>query len=205
MVRINNNSECYHAFFYGSAKTTYTFNTSCDFNFYQYSKIYKNNDVTGTFYSYHTTIALLVNNVKNETVLLLSENRMSTTTGKHIAGVRAACPGKNIIYVPFQYGERPGLKTLNELITDKINKALNLSVALKSNREFIENTYEQVLIPEGLIYIDIRDDNHCLLIEDNKKTTQSIFLCTYDRANNLKERLGDFNLEEEIKRLFENK
>lgn len=111
MVRINNNRQCTHAFFYADCNTNYTFGTQCSFDFDNW---YDTN-IVANFYSYYTKVAMLYKSDKtNETYLLIHWSSMTPTTGKHLSYLRQANPYYTVFYIPFTYGEHT--TTLNNII-----------------------------------------------------------------------------------------
>lgn len=56
------------------------------------------------FFSYSTEIGCIINQGARP-VLLLSDYRFSNTTAAHISALQAACPFRDIIYVPFDLGD----------------------------------------------------------------------------------------------------
>lgn len=86
------------------------------------------------FYSYSTVIGQKFYKGKTSYLILSSES-MSSTTARHISGLRNACPYgyDNIIYAPFRRGEYYGytLNSIGELferdITMKLDNAKNLN------------------------------------------------------------------------------
>lgn len=56
------------------------------------------------FFSYNTEIGCIINQGARP-VLLLSDYRFSNTTAAHISALREACPFRDIIYVPFDWGD----------------------------------------------------------------------------------------------------
>lgn len=63
------------------------------------------------FYSYSTAIGYKYKDKNGRRVLFVSQNTMSTTTGKHRGYLISACPFE-VLQVPFKYGEQ--LKRLSE-------------------------------------------------------------------------------------------
>jgi hypothetical protein len=67
------------------------------------------------FYSYHTAIGIKVTGRDKKPVLLIADNNMSPTTGRHIRQLIAACPygAERVIEVPLVYGgRRPTIKDI---------------------------------------------------------------------------------------------
>lgn len=118
MVRINNNRECTHAFFYADCNTNYTFGTQCSFDFNDW---YDKN-IVSNFYSYYTKVAMIYYSEKtSQNYLLIHWSSMTPTTGKHLSYLRQANPYYKVLYVPFIYGEHS--TTLNNII-DKCFKGV---------------------------------------------------------------------------------
>ena len=72
------NIDIAHEFFYSD------FDSSRNYNNISYSE--------NLFYSYYTVIGAVVKSKTGNNILLVSEDSMSSTTGKHIGNLISACP-----------------------------------------------------------------------------------------------------------------
>ena len=142
-MRIKNNYECAHEFFYFNESEKYTFNTSCSFGFTSYEA--DKDNILLNFYSYSTKVAMLYkSNINNEFYLLTHWESMTPTTGKHLSYLYNANPHYDVIQVPFKYGER--YTTLNDIKRRLINiiKSYNKTFTKKSYIEYLLKSVESL-------------------------------------------------------------
>lgn len=123
MTRITTNRAAAHAFFYTESDRV-TFAKSLNMTFYG-----------PLFYSYSTLIAARTVDKTGTPVCLISRNRMSISTGRHLSYLRSACPCDYIL-VPFVWGDdfyKPGFNMLN-LLADRFKEALQSAAEARLTR-----------------------------------------------------------------------
>lgn len=125
------NRDVAHGFFYWSG------------NFYRRSMTvsFENNK----YFSYSTCIAKIIGTKTGQNVLLLSRNKFSTTTAKHIGELRHANPRYNIIEIPQTQGDSDFYPNdvLNKCYND-LRYYANEKLSLKHNREEFSYYYETI-------------------------------------------------------------
>lgn len=169
-MRIKNNFECAHEFFYcanpQTANNDYTFGTQCSFG-----KGFSDDENTIlNFYSYYTKVAMLYKSPKdNEIYLLINWSSMTPTTSKHLSNLRAANPNYITINVPFNYGDHTtGLReVLNNLIKNLQYIYDNKECLYKkANREFFAEIKQAFTDIEYYIGLDSDDTQYISLIDE---------------------------------------
>ena len=123
--------------------------------------------INNKFYSYSTLIGLIATTKKKEQFLLVSEDSMSNTTGKHIGYLISACPFgyKNIIRVPFRYGESLSWYEQDMIISHVLETALDrfnytetqTKLTQKTNREYLTEEYQVICKLVDLFKIENKD------------------------------------------------
>ena len=126
---IMQNSDVAHLFFYNCG------------NFYRRSMTvsYENNK----YFSYSTCIGKITTTKEGQSILLISRNKFSTTTAKHIGELRAASPYYNYLELPQETGHSDFYpeSVLRSLYSD-LEYYSNQKMTLKANREgFTEAFY----------------------------------------------------------------
>lgn len=157
-MRITNNSQCCHEFFYCNVDTVnqdYTFGTQCSFG-KSFSDEQRN---ILNFYSYYTKVAMLYEGL-NENVLLIHWGSMSPTTGKHLSHLKSANPYYTTISVPFIYGEHT--TSLRQIVNELIKHIQSFNndkecLYKKPNRNFYDEVKKAFKDIE--YYIGLDDDD----------------------------------------------
>lgn len=125
------NKDVAHGFFYWSG------------NFYRRSMTvsYENDK----YFSYSTCIAKKTSTKRGDYILLLSRNKFSSTTAKHIGELRHACPYYTILEVPQRQGNSDFYADdiLNDCYSD-LRYFANEKLSLKPNREQFSYYYETI-------------------------------------------------------------
>lgn len=119
-----------HEFFYSD------FNSSRNFNNISYSE--------NLFYSYYTVIGAVVKSKFGNNILLVSEDSMTSTTGRHIGYLINACPF-SFLRVPMEYGNHYfSLEACIKRIVRNLDAYSNSKLSLKANRESYIQSFEQL-------------------------------------------------------------
>ena len=133
-MRIENNRDVAHSFFYQEGKS--------------YMKGYRNcgyeDDI---FFSYGTAIGRKLKNKEGQDILIYSTDNMSVSTGRHISYLRSACPFRINISVPLQFG-RYSIR-LYDIVDDLIHNMeyySNQKLSLKANRESFSYNYRTLKV-----------------------------------------------------------
>ena len=97
------------------------------------------------FYSYSTIIAKIVTGLDGRHYTLVSYDRMSSTTDRHISNVMGASP-YDVIKVPMEYGYSSfDTKCLEHRISDKLDAYADSRLSRKENRTEYINYFEMLL------------------------------------------------------------
>lgn len=106
------------------------------------------------FYSYNTIVAKIVTGFDGRHYTLVSYDRMSPTTGRHISNVVAASP-YDVIKVPMQYGYITfNIECLERRICAKLDAYAESRLSRKENRTEYINYYKMLLaVDEKIIKI----------------------------------------------------
>jgi len=125
------NIDIAHLFFYS------------DFNSYKnYNNISYNENL---FYSYYTVIGAVIKAKDDSNILLVSENSMTPTTGRHISNLISACPF-NYLRVPMEYGNHYfSLDDCIKRIVNNLDYYSNSKLSIKANREGYIQSYNQLI------------------------------------------------------------
>ncbi len=124
------NIDIAHEFFYSN------FNGSRNFNNISYSE--------NLFYSYYTVIGAVVQSKFGNNILLVSEDSMTSTTGRHIGYLINACPF-SFLRVPMEYGNHYfSLEACIERIVKNLEDYSNSKLSLKANREGYIQSFNQL-------------------------------------------------------------
>lgn len=106
----------------------------------------------GCFYSYSTIIGREVDGLDGRRYLLISDDNMTPTTGRHISYLRAACPHYNILRVPMEYGDRYfGVENIVPRLVERLKWMKNLSMTRKENRQQFTDAYEELLAAAAVV------------------------------------------------------
>lgn len=125
------NIDIAHEFFYSD------FNSCKTFNNVSYNQ--------NLFYSYYTVIGAVVQSKFDNNILLVSENSMSSTTGRHIGNLISSCPF-SYLKVPMEYGNHYfSLEACINRIIKNLEEYLSSKLSLKANREGFIQGYNQLL------------------------------------------------------------
>lgn len=120
-----------HEFFYSD------FNSHRNFNNISYNE--------NLFYSYYTVIGAVVKSKFGNNILLVSENSMSSTTGRHIGNLINACPF-SFLRVPMEYGNHYfSLEVCINRIVRNLDYYSESKLSLKANREAFIDSYNQLI------------------------------------------------------------
>lgn len=135
------NIDIAHEFFYSN------FNGSRNFNNISYSE--------NLFYSYYTVIGAAVQSKFGNNILLVSEDSMTSTTGRHIGYLINACPF-SFLRVPMEYGNHYfSLEACIKRIVKNLEDYSNSKLSLKANREgFIQSFNQLQYINDNIQDID---------------------------------------------------
>lgn len=124
------NIDIAHEFFYSN------FNSSRNFNNISYSE--------NLFYSYYTVIGAVVKSKFGNNILLVSEDSMTSTTGRHIGYLINACPF-SFLRVPMEYGNHYfSLEACIKRIVKNLEDYSNSKLSLKANRESYIQSFKQL-------------------------------------------------------------
>lgn len=124
------NIDIAHEFFYSN------FNDSRNFNNISYSE--------NLFYSYYTVIGAVVQSKFGNNILLVSEDSMTSTTGRHIGYLINACPF-SFLRVPMEYGNHYfSLEACIKRIVKNLEDYSNSKLSLKANRESYIQSFNQL-------------------------------------------------------------
>lgn len=124
------NIDIAHEFFYSD------FNSSRNYNNISYSE--------NLFYSYYTVIGAVVKSKTGNNILLVSEDSMSSTTGKHIGNLISACPF-SFLRVPMEYGNHYfSLEACIKRIVHNLDCYANSRLSQKANRQGYINSFNQL-------------------------------------------------------------
>lgn len=149
-----------HEFFYSG------FNSCRTFNNVSYNQ--------NLFYSYYTVIGAVIQDKIGNNILLVSENSMSPTTGRHISHLINACPFSRL-RVPMEYGNHHfSLEACINRVIKNLDYYSNSKLSLKANRENYIQSFNQ------LIYIN---DN----IQDIDSSVIEQYKPMFELLNNSKE------------------
>jgi hypothetical protein len=96
------------------------------------------------FFSYDTVVAQIVTGLDGNTYVLVSDHRMSPTTGKHLALIKSASPYP-IIHVPMRYGESRFARTMIEgRLTAELDYLATLKMTQKTNRDAYSRAFREL-------------------------------------------------------------
>ena len=124
------NIDIAHEFFYSD------FDSSRNYNNISYSE--------NLFYSYYTVIGAVVKSKTGNNILLVSEDSMSSTTGKHIGNLISACPF-SFLRVPMEYGNHYfSLEACIKRIVHNLDCYANSRLSQKANRQGYINSFNQL-------------------------------------------------------------
>ena len=124
------NIDIAHEFFYSD------FDSSRNYNNISYSE--------NLFYSYYTVIGSVVKSKTGNNILLVSEDSMSSTTGKHIGNLISACPF-SFLRVPMEYGNHYfSLEACIKRIVHNLDCYANSRLSQKANRQGYINSFNQL-------------------------------------------------------------
>lgn len=125
------NIDIAHEFFYSG------FNSYKTFNNVGYNQ--------NLFYSYYTVIGAVIQDKFGNNILLVSENSMSPTTGRHISHLINACPFSRL-RIPLEYGNHYfSLDACINRIIKNLDYYSNSKLSLKANRENYVQSYNQLI------------------------------------------------------------
>lgn len=172
------NIDIAHEFFYSD------FNSCKTFNNVSYNQ--------NLFYSYYTVIGAVVQSKFGNNILLVSENSMSSTTGRHIGNLISSCPF-SYLRVPMEYGNHYfSLEACINRIIKNLEEYLSSKLSLKANREGFIQSYNQLLyINDNIQSIDK------YILEQYKSTFE--LLSNSKEVKELKAKLKEKARQEEIK------
>ena len=172
------NIDIAHEFFYSD------FNSCKTFNNVSYNQ--------NLFYSYYTVIGAVVQSKFGNNILLVSENSMSSTTGRHIGNLISSCPF-SYLRVPMEYGNHYfSLEACINRIIKNLEEYLSSKLSLKANREGFIQSYNQLLyINDNIQSIDK------YILEQYKSTFEQ--LSNSKEVKKLKAELKEKARQEEIK------
>ena len=144
------------------------------------------------FYSYYTVIGAVVQSKFGNNILLVSENSMSSTTGRHIGNLISSCPF-SYLRVPMEYGNHYfSLEACINRIIKNLEEYLSSKLSLKANREGFIQSYNQLLyINDNIQSIDK------YILEQYKSTFE--LLSNSKEVKKLKAELKEKARQEEIK------
>ncbi len=128
-MRIENNRDVAHAFFYQEGESYRKHYRTCGFE-------------DDTFFSYATAIGRKYKTDNGDDILLYSNESMSNSTGKHINYLISASPFSRRLSVPLQYGR--SYIRLYEIVEDLITSMGFYSgqkLTQKANREAFSDAY----------------------------------------------------------------
>lgn len=172
------NIDIAHEFFYSD------FNSCKTFNNVSYNQ--------NLFYSYYTVIGAVVQSKFGNNILLVSENAMSSTTGRHIGNLISSCPF-SYLRVPMEYGNHYfSLEVCINRIIKNLEEYLSSKLSLKANREGFIQGYNQ------LLYINDNIQNIDKYILEQYKSTFEL-LSNSKEVKKLKAELKEKARQEEIK------
>ncbi len=172
------NIDIAHEFFYSD------FNSCKTFNNVSYNQ--------NLFYSYYTVIGAVVQSKFGNNILLVSENSMSSTTGRHIGNLISSCPF-SYLRVPMEYGNHYfSLEACINRIIKNLEVYLSSKLSLKANREGFIQSYNQ------LLYINDNIQNIDKYILEQYKSTFEL-LSNSKEVKELKAKLKEKVRQEEIK------
>lgn len=171
------NIDIAHEFFYSD------FDSSRNYNNISYSE--------NLFYSYYTVIGAVVKSKTGNNILLVSEDSMSSTTGKHIGNLISACPF-SCLRVPMEYGNHYfSLEACIKRIVHNLDCYANSRLSQKANRQSYINSFNQ------LQYInDYIQDVDSSLIEQYKPLFD--LLNNSDEVKQLKAKLKEKDRQDKI-------
>ena len=171
------NIDIAHEFFYSD------FDSSRNYNNISYSE--------NLFYSYYTVIGAVVKSKTGNNILLVSEDSMSSTTGKHIGNLISACPF-SFLRVPMEYGNHYfSLEACIKRIVHNLDCYANSRLSQKANRQGYINSFNQ------LQYInDYIQDVDSSLIEQYKPLFD--LLNNSDEVKQLKAKLKEKDRQDRI-------
>lgn len=172
------NIDIAHEFFYSD------FDSSRNYNNISYSE--------NLFYSYYTVIGAVVKSKTGNNILLVSEDSMSSTTGKHIGNLISACPF-SFLRVPMEYGNHYfSLEACIKRIVHNLDCYANSRLSQKANRQGYIKSFNQ------LQYInDYIQDVDSSLIEQYKPLFD--LLNNSDEVKQLKAKLKEKDKRDRIK------
>lgn len=106
------------------------------------------------FYSYSTIVAKIVTGLDGRHYTLVSYDRMSSTTGRHISNVVSASP-YDVIRVPMEYGNSSfDIRWLERRISANLDEYAESRLSIKTNRTEYINYFEMLLaVDEKIIKI----------------------------------------------------
>lgn len=172
------NIDIAHEFFYSD------FNSCKTFNNVSYNQ--------NLFYSYYTVIGAVVQSKFGNNILLVSENSMSSTTGRHIGNLISSCPF-SYLRVLMEYGNHYfSLEACINRIIKNLEEYLSSKLSLKANREGFIQSYNQ------LLYINDNIQNIDKYILEQYKSTFEL-LSNSKEVKKLKAELKEKARQEEIK------
>lgn len=171
------NIDIAHEFFYSD------FDSSRNYNNISYSE--------NLFYSYYTVIGAVVKSKTGNNILLVSEDSMSSTTGKHIGNLISACPF-SFLRVSMEYGNHYfSLEACIKRIVHNLDCYANSRLSQKANRQGYINSFNQ------LQYInDYIQDVDSSLIEQYKPLFD--LLNNSDEVKQLKAKLKEKDRQDRI-------
>ena len=171
------NIDIAHEFFYSD------FDSSRNYNNISYSE--------NLFYSYYTVIGAVVKSKTGNNILLVSEDSMSSTTGKDIGNLISACPF-SFLRVPMEYGNHYfSLEACIKRIVHNLDCYANSRLSQKANRQGYINSFNQ------LQYInDYIQDVDSSLIEQYKPLFD--LLNNSDEVKQLKAKLKEKDRQDRI-------
>ena len=172
------NIDIAHEFFYSD------FDSSRNYNNISYSE--------NLFYSYYTVIGAVVKSKTGNNILLVSEDSMSSTTGKHIGNLISACPF-SFLREPMEYGNHYfSLEACIKRIVHNLDCYANSRLSQKANRQGYIKSFNQ------LQYInDYIQDVDSSLIEQYKPLFD--LLNNSDEVKQLKAKLKEKDKRDRIK------
>lgn len=133
-MRVENNRDVAHAFFYQEGESYRKYYRNCGFE-------------DDTFFSYATAIGRKYKTDDGHDCLLYSNESMSSSTGKHLNYLRNACPFGMSISVPLQFGR--GFIRLSDIVDDLISSMefySNQKLTQKANREGFSRAYRTLKV-----------------------------------------------------------
>ena len=104
------------------------------------------------FYSFSTIVGMKVDGLDGCRYLLISDDNMTPTTGRHISYLRSACPHGRILRVPMEYGDSYfEVGYIVPRLVERLKSLKELSMTRKENRQQFIDAYNALLSAAAVV------------------------------------------------------